>query len=361
MQKTPTLFLSAISAFYLCGCSFSTASAQLPPKQLHEHMPLTVVDGLKEAISTSYVDVEKATMMLDHLDKIDNNQQIQMKEDPETFAEFLTKELQQVSGDQHIRIQYSPIALDIPDSEQVSRDFEDSMEMKFWKSRNLGFEKVERLPFNVGYLKLSAFAPVEQAKAKLAASFEFLKDTDSFILDLRGNFGGYEYTDQLIASYFLKEKTHLLDMHSRKTGEIEERWSDSQLNGPRYGTDRPVYILIDENTFSAGESLSYMMKHIDRATIVGTKSIGAANAGSDIQITQHFSAFIPTRRPVYTSTNSNFEGKGVVPHIEAPSSSALNIAQTHYLDILKTTTNDARKLKRIEARISKLVEDNKIE
>ena len=55
---------------------------------------------------------------------------------------------------------------------------------------NFGFEKVERLPGNIGYLDLRAFMPPMFVGETAAAAMTFLANTDAVIVDLRQNGGG---------------------------------------------------------------------------------------------------------------------------------------------------------------------------
>ena len=291
VKKIPALKSLAL---LLAASSCSTALAQV---QLGNNMVIqqdvqhTLLTKLSETLAASYVDKDTAAVLKRQLREMSNQVSSNKQLSPDEFAEFITRELQKTSGDQHLRVDYSQEPLDIPFSEKVIADFQSDQERDLWRARNLGFEKVERLPFNIGYLQLSAFAPATEAKRMLAASFEFLKNTDSLIIDLRGNFGGFEYTDQLFASYFLEEKTHLFDMHWRNGNKIDQRWSQLNVDGPKYGNKRPVYILTDKRTFSGGESFSYMMKHLGRATVIGETTGGAAHAGEEIQLSKHYSAF----------------------------------------------------------------------
>jgi hypothetical protein len=52
---------------------------------------------------------------------------------------------------------------------------------------NYGFERVERLAGNIGYLDLRAFDPVAVVGDTAAAAMTFLSNTEAVIIDLRKN------------------------------------------------------------------------------------------------------------------------------------------------------------------------------
>jgi hypothetical protein len=99
-------------------------------------------------------------------------------------------------------------------------------------------------------------------------------------------------------------------------------------------TDIPVYVLTSAKTFSAAESLTYILKHMERATIVGEITRGGAHPGGQIALTEGFVVWMPTGRSINPVTNSNWEGTGVVPHIAVPDEAALKTAHLHALEQL---------------------------
>jgi C-terminal processing protease CtpA/Prc len=55
---------------------------------------------------------------------------------------------------------------------------------------NFGFEKVERLAGNIGYLDLRGFLPPQMMGDTAAAAMTFLANANALIIDLRENGGG---------------------------------------------------------------------------------------------------------------------------------------------------------------------------
>lgn len=269
------------------------------------------------------------------------------------LAKTLTEQLQQITNDKHLVVEFD--ARGIPeeqDKEAIAQ--KEAFEQQMWQVHNYGFEKIERLRFNTGYLKLSAFGPVKAVAPLLASAMNLLNNSDSLIIDMRGNFGGDEQTVQLFASYLLDKRTHLLNMYKRKGDVTEQHWSSDYVQGQRFDSQKDVYILTDRDSFSAAEDFSYTMQNLNRATLIGEVTGGAANAGDIVRLTEHFSMFLPTSRGISPITNTNWEGTGVTPDIKVPGEDALNRAQIEILNKLIAVETDTRRIARIKAFITKL-------
>jgi retinol-binding protein 3 len=110
--------------------------------------------------------------------------------------------------------------------------------------------------------------------------------------------------------------------------------------GKRYG-DKPVYILTSGRTFSAAESISYSLKNLKRATIVGETTRGGAHPITPRRLNEHFSVTLPTSRYISPITKGNWEGTGVEPDIKVPAPHALKVAQLAALKKLAAGKKDA--------------------
>src|SRR3989449_8355913 len=109
----------------------------------------------------------------------------------QTLADSLTAHLQAVSQDRHLRVRYSDEPLPRLDAQQRPTPQMEARARAFGRQVNFGFEKVERLPGNVGYLELRSFGfEAEWIGDAAAAAVAFLANTDALIVDVRRNGGG---------------------------------------------------------------------------------------------------------------------------------------------------------------------------
>ncbi|MEO1392847.1 MAG: S41 family peptidase [Cyanobacteria bacterium J06634_5] len=244
------------------------------------------------------------------------------------LAETLTAQLQTLSKDQHLKVYFSPAVLphlepntEIPPEELIQQKRQSEL-------RNCDFNQVKRLRGNVGYLELFSFEPPEFAGDVAAAAMQFLSNTSALIIDLRHNRGGSASMVALLTSYLLPAypAVHLTDLYWPKGDRTQQSWTLPHVTGARY-LNKPVYILISPETFSAAEEFAYNLKHLKRAVIVGETTTGGANPGSGFRIHDHFWMFIPTGQAISITTGENWEGSGVLPDFKVPAELSLKTAQ----------------------------------
>jgi hypothetical protein len=260
------------------------------------------------------------------------------------FAELLTAHLQEVSRDKHLNVRYShePVP-----QQQQDDDAEPTAEQRekfrqFGKSINFGFERVERLAGNIGYVEMRGFFDASSAAETLAAAMNFLQNTDAIIFDLRRNGGGDPKMVALVSSYlFGEEPVHLNSLYWRKGDRTEDFFTLKEVAGKRYG-NKDVYVLTSNRTFSAAEEFTYNLKNLKRATIVGETTGGGANPGTGVRLARHFGMFLPTGRAVSPITKTNWEGTGVKPDVEVSADLALKTAHIAALRKAAERTTDER-------------------
>ena len=351
---------SSFSQAFVLGASLllsSAASARSESAQDYKFdakARTQVVKAIVSELQQGYVFPDKAKMLAQHFEQASTQASVQKLSKTHEFAHFLTSQLQDKTGDKHLVVEFSEEIMSETGSSEEDVAAREAFEMEMWRAHNFGVEKIERLRFNIGYLKLSAFGPVEEVGPLLASAMSLVNNMDSLIIDLRGNFGGNERTVQLLSSYLLNKRTHLLDMHKPRENRVEQHWSLDYVEGPKFAEDKDVYILVDSESFSAAEDFSYTMKNLKRATLVGEATGGAANSGDMVRLDKHFSLFLPTARGVSPITKTNWEGVGVQPDIKVSSEQALNEAQAAILTKILKAEQDPRRKLRIEARLAEL-------
>jgi hypothetical protein len=243
-----------------------------------------------------------------------NRQSLLQIPDQKTFAKTLTSELQDASGDKHLIVWYS----DKPINKSSALPSDAAAETRFFQHIDYGFNSAARLTGNIGYLNLGGFANMPAAKSTLDAAMALLSATDAIIIDLRGNGGGDSDTVAYLLGYFFARPIEITGAVVRKHGKFrtDRDFTAATVGGRRY-LGKPVFVLIDHQTISAGEMFAYDLKTLHRALILGEPSAGAAmGLGSPpFVLTEHLSISVPdaeTRNP-YTGTN--WDGTGVVPDV----------------------------------------------
>jgi retinol-binding protein 3 len=243
------------------------------------------------------------------------------------FAARINEILKGLVTDAHLRFRFSERPL--PKRERPSEPSPEEIKQRQEEVRfvNSGFEKVERLRGNVGYIKFNYFDDPANVKRPMAAAMNFLANTDALILDLRENGGGDPAGVQLVCSYLFGDKpVHLNSLYFREGNRTIDFWTLKEIDGPRY-LDKEVYVLTSKRTGSGAEECSYNLKNLKRATLVGDSTWGGANPGGTVRLGDHFSCFIPVGKAINPITKTNWEGTGVIPDIKVEPSKALKHAQ----------------------------------
>ncbi|MDW0115950.1 S41 family peptidase [Sporosarcina thermotolerans] len=304
---------------------------------LTDDLQQEVITRMLVLIKESYIFPEVAEKVENIiLSKLNNGDYIEII-DPTQFCQIITKDLQSISKDKHLGLKF----LEMPKAQTESdKEKEAEKRNRLLALHNYGFDKVERLPGNIGYHKTVKFFETEIEGDVAVASLNFLTNTSAIIFDLRENTGGDAGMVALICSYLFKGRVHLNDFHWRKGNRIEQIWTNSHIEGKTLH-DKDVFVLTSERTFSGAEDFAYNLKALKRATIVGERTSGGAHPGGFQRINDHFTVNIPIGRAVNPITNDNWEGIGVAPHIEVSEEHALYVSQYLILKKLIKKSPDA--------------------
>lgn len=286
-----------------------------------------VIETALKRLNDSYVFPETAKLMETAIRERVSKKEYDQITSAETFAKTLTEHLQAVSKDKHLRVRYSHESIPESDGQDKEPTAEERERFRYFATRmNNGFDKVERLPGNIGYIDLRGFMDAESGADTVAAAMTFLANTDALIFDLRQNGGGSPEMVALISSYlFGNERVHLNSLYWREGNRTEEYWTNPSVPGKKY-TGKDVYILTSHYTFSAAEEFTYNLKNLKRATIIGETTGGGAHPGGGRRLNEHFMMFVPTGRAINPISKTNWEGTGVKPDTEVPAEQALKTA-----------------------------------
>lgn len=279
------------------------------------------------------------------------------------LANMLVEDLRSVTKDKHLMIKFYPegdASTDyLAQAKNENDDFTPSeLSLKRARTHNYGFKEVSILNMNIGYLKLDGFYDIRNPETTktAAAAMEFLSHTDGIIIDLSDNTGGDPATLQFLISYFFKVEpaTHYNTFHFRDGKDnYNEKYTLPYVPGKRK-LKTPIYVIINENTFSAGEAFAYSLKELSRATIIGKTTKGGAHAADFKLINDYFDMSIPMARAINPISNSNWEGIGVLPDVEMEMEKAKDYAHVELIKIAMKNENDELLLARYKWKLEEL-------
>jgi C-terminal processing protease CtpA/Prc len=267
------------------------------------------------------------------------------------FADLLTQKLRTTVKDEHFFVKYLENYTSV---KAMSEKEKETLNNENNRLENFGFETVQRLPGNIGYINYKGFASPEASEKTLAATMSFVANTHSLIIDLRENGGGENGMLLLFLSYFFDQKTDLYTTWFRHDQKTVTDSTQPKVLGQKY-LHKKIYILTSKKTFSAGEAVAYFLQQYKLAEVIGERTGGAANPVDHFMVQNQYLLLVPAGKITSLATGKNWEHRGVIPDREIKSEDALRTAHSAILkNILATGTKTELTLPEIKNLINKL-------
>lgn len=161
---------------------------------------------------------------------------------------------------------------------------------------------------NIGYLSIAQFN--NKATDDVGAAITSLEQqgAQGYILDLRGDPGGYLMQAIGVTSLFLQDGT-VVQVQSRTSGT-----SAKTVETEKHLTDKPVVVLVNQDSASASEIVASALKENGRGTIVGTTTFGKGSA-QGIKSLSYGGAIKYTVAYYLTPNGAVIEGVGISPDV----------------------------------------------
>jgi hypothetical protein len=236
----------------------------------------------------------------------------------EGFAKVIGGDIRNITGDSHLSL------FTIKPTEEVTH----ILKHKLGKlSYNYAFEQLRYLDGNIGYLKFNKFHPDKRARDTVDAAFNFLKQSDGMIIDLRDTIGGSPDLARYLLSYFLPNKTPLWEVIGQNNQRFDAVFINDQPKHQRFHRNYPVWILTSRNSASATELFAGTMQANNKAKVIGETTAGTGFYVGVESITPELIFRISLSKPVITANQQNWEKTGIKPDLNVPAIDALNYAQ----------------------------------
>lgn len=161
---------------------------------------------------------------------------------------------------------------------------------------------------HIGYIQILSFMSGSTPN-EFVDALNNTKNTDSLILDLRGNTGGLLDNAVFIADIFLQKGT-IVDIIYRNGYKKSIRAQDEIQP-----IDKPVVVLVNGASASASEILSGALKDYHRATLVGKKTFGKGLVQKVVPLPNKTGVNITIARYL-TPNGTDINKLGIKPDVE---------------------------------------------
>ena len=160
---------------------------------------------------------------------------------------------------------------------------------------------------NVGYIQVKQITQNSAQLVRQAIVDLDARGAQSYVLDLRDNPGGYLTQAVDISSYFIKSGT-IVRITTKSSDETTKNATGDVL------TDKPLVVLVNGNTSSSAEVIAASLKDNERATIVGTTTLGKGSVQVTHELT--FGGALRYTAAYYKSPlDHDIDGLGINPDI----------------------------------------------
>ena len=138
-------------------------------KSISDHHKNATIESIKELIHTNYVFANRTKYFNNALDSLNLTGKYDDIIDYKKFSDALTEDLVAITNDKHFKVQYNPelvqsrrerLERELQEDNEVNDENdteEEEIDWNLWyaQKENFGFEKVEILDGNIGYIKLN--------------------------------------------------------------------------------------------------------------------------------------------------------------------------------------------------------------
>jgi len=161
---------------------------------------------------------------------------------------------------------------------------------------------------NIGYIGMSGFDLITEDQFKEALKDLESQGQDGLIIDLRNNPGGYLHIVYAIVDELL-EKGNLVVYTEDRDGNREELVTETNNS-----FEKPLVILVNENSASASEILAGAIKDHERGVLVGVTTFGKGLVQRTFNLDDG-SAIKVTVSKYYTPNGNYIHGIGIEPDV----------------------------------------------
>lgn len=200
----------------------------------------------------------------------------------------------------------------------------------------------------IGYLKVSKFGRNTFEEFYMALCELMAQGANSFVVDLRGNSGGFLDQVIMMANEFLPEDRIIVSTN----GKLNENRSMAASDGSGHFQNKSIVVLIDEYSASASEIFAGAIQDNDRGVVIGRRSFGKGLVQHQIELPDSSAVrltvaryYTPSGRSIQKPYERGADGKYVLDIVDRFEHGEFYNADSIKLDKSKLfLTNNGRKV-----------------
>lgn len=321
------ILLAALGAAAMCA-PLAAAQPRAPSAGLAPLDTGVVVARVREVIAERYVLPERRPALDAVLAEGLSSGRYRVT-DPEILAGRINADLERVGRDKHLNFTFNPRQAATLVARDDARAPDPSAFERQTRSQNHGITELRVLPDNIRYMALDQFRWIgAESAAALDHAMRFLAGGDAIIIDLRRNGGGSAQAVDYLISHFLPAR---IDIYAFYQGsEASRAFTLADLPSGRV-VDRPLYVLISRDTFSAAEAFAGLVAGHRLGEVIGENTGGGGFMNDLVPIDGRFVLSVSVARVVLTSTGRDWEAVGIAPTVPTPAQTALDVAHARAL------------------------------
>lgn len=177
----------------------------------------------------------------------------------------------------------------------------------------------EMLNEDIGYVAIESFGETTEELFEQVIKELDKQGADGWVMDLRNNPGGYLDSALSLAGYFIGEQTAL------QTKDRSQKFEPYQAEKQEFIIAEPVIFLTNENSASASEILTAVVKDYQKAAVVGANTYGKGSVQSLWQLTDGDVLKITVAK-FYSPYGKEINGVGISPDVEILENDPLEMA-----------------------------------
>ncbi len=315
LDKMKKLLIQTLLLLSVTISQVSAIGVENLNEKLTEHQIEQGISGVIKALTNNYILPEKALLIEKKLMYKFTENEFDEISDWYSFIRGINVAMRNISGDMYLDIIATKSSYTLEKAQN-----------KLVRGENFGIHDVSMLSGNVGYFKLSYFYQNPKAEVEIFRALDKLSEADALIIDLRNAEGESLSLAQYLISFFVEENTVLSEVLYDKQNKSEILRASENNGSDKFKHNFPIYILTSAFISSSGEFLSYTLKHLEKAIIVGEETMGVAYVMQKQKINDYISINIPIAIPLHPTTNTNWAQTGVIPDLDIAANLSLEAA-----------------------------------